>query len=98
MFKLQSTGETDRVTVTFEGERVTVPAGISVAAAVLSTGVGHTRTSAVSGSARAPYCQMGVCFECLMEIDGIPNCQACMIPVQEGMRIKRQQGQRKIKP
>lgn len=97
MFKLQPPGRTEMVTVTFEGERVMVPAGISVAAAVLSIGVGHTRTSAVSGAARAPYCQMGVCFECLMEIDGIPNRQACMITVQEGMSIKRQQGPRKIK-
>jgi NADH dehydrogenase/NADH:ubiquinone oxidoreductase subunit G len=34
---------------------------------------------------------MGVCFECLIEIDGIPNQLACMIPVREAMKIKRQQ-------
>ena len=96
MFKRRVLDDTEMVTITFEGERVSVPAGISVAAAVLSIGAGHTRTSAVSGAARAPYCQMGVCFECLMEIDGIPNRQACMIPVQTGMRIKRQQGPRKL--
>jgi predicted molibdopterin-dependent oxidoreductase YjgC len=35
---------------------------------------------------------MGVCFDCLMEIDGRPNRQACMVQVEEGMRIRRQQG------
>lgn len=35
---------------------------------------------------------MGVCFECLVEIDGIPNRQACMIPVREGMVVRRQKG------
>ena len=98
MFKRQTLGDTQTVTVIFEGQHAAVPAGISVAAAVLSLGVGHTRTSAVSGMHRAPYCQMGICFECLMEIDGIPNRQACMIRVEEGMQISRQLGPRKIKP
>ena len=35
---------------------------------------------------------MGVCFECLMEIDGTPNQQACLVPVAENMRINRQLG------
>jgi predicted molibdopterin-dependent oxidoreductase YjgC len=35
---------------------------------------------------------MGVCFECLMEIDGVPNRQACQVRVADGMRIRRQQG------
>jgi predicted molibdopterin-dependent oxidoreductase YjgC len=53
------------------------------------------RATPVSGSPRAPYCMMGVCFDCLMEIDGVPNRQACLVPVAEGMRIRRQQGARK---
>jgi predicted molibdopterin-dependent oxidoreductase YjgC len=35
---------------------------------------------------------MGVCFECLMEIDGVANRQACLVPVTEGMQIRRQHG------
>jgi predicted molibdopterin-dependent oxidoreductase YjgC len=38
---------------------------------------------------------MGVCFDCLMEIDGIPNRQACLVTVTEGMRINLQHGARK---
>jgi D-hydroxyproline dehydrogenase subunit gamma len=56
-----------------------------------------TRTTPVSGSPRAPYCMMGVCFECLMEIDGIANRQACMVRVRPGMRITRQQGARMLR-
>lgn len=80
------------VTVSIEGESVAVPAGESVAAAVLVHALGHTRTTPVSGAPRAPLCMMGVCFECLMEIDGIANRQACLVPVAEGMRIRRQTG------
>ena len=96
MFKQRLNRQT--VQITFEGRPVRVPAGVSVAAAVLSIGAGYTRTSVVSGKHRAPYCQMGVCFECLMEIDGIPNRQACMIPVVEGMAVKRQQGPGGVAP
>jgi len=76
---------------------VAVPAGASAAAAVLAAGfdsIGET----VGGSARAPYCMVGVCFDCLAEIDGMPNRQSCMIAVQDGMRIRRQIGARRIDP
>jgi predicted molibdopterin-dependent oxidoreductase YjgC len=33
---------------------------------------------------------MGVCHECLVEIDGKPNQQACLTTVRDGMRIKKQ--------
>ena len=80
------------VSVSIDGEPVHVAAGQSVAAAVLGHGLDWTRRTPVSGSPRAPLCMMGVCFECLMEIDGIPNRQACLVTVVEGMRIRRQQG------
>jgi len=79
-----------RVTITFEGDRLEVPAGETVIAAVMAAGAGYNRTSPISGAHRASYCQMGVCFECLMEIDGIPNQQACMIQVRDGMVVSRQ--------
>jgi hypothetical protein len=83
------------VTVTVDGEPLRVAATLSAAAAVLLQG-GISRTTPVSGSPRAPYCMMGVCFDCLMEIDGAPNRQACLVPVAEGMCINRQHGARKI--
>lgn len=47
------------------------------------------RRHPVDGSPRAPFCMMGVCFECLVEVDGIRNQQACMIQVKDGMRVSR---------
>ena len=80
------------VTVHIDGKPFDAPAGCSVAAALLLAGEIVTRTTAVSGAPRGPYCMMGVCFECLAEIDGVPNQQACLIPVAPGMRIGRQRG------
>jgi len=41
---------------------------------------------------------MGVCFDCLAEIDDVPNRQSCMVEVRDGMRICRQVGARRIHP
>ncbi|MCD6187343.1 MAG: (2Fe-2S)-binding protein [Desulfuromusa sp.] len=82
------------LTIDFEGNTLEVCAGETVAAAILAAGAEYTRTTAISGAHRAPYCQMGICFECLMEIDGVPNRQACMVEVREGMKVNRQYGAR----
>ena len=50
------------------------------------------RATAVSGAPRPPYCMMGVCFECLVTIDGVGNRQGCLMPVAEGMQIETQKG------
>ena len=92
MFKRLEDSPAESVTVTIDGQAVQVPKGESVAAAVLVHGPGPTRTTPVTGAPRAPFCMMGVCFECLMVIDGKANRQACLRTVREGMRIERQHG------
>lgn len=84
------------VAVTFNGRPLEVPAASSVAAALLAAGVQRFRNSPVSGSGRAPYCMMGVCFECLLEIDGVPNRQGCLVPLEAGMTIRTQDGVRDL--
>ncbi|MEN8130715.1 MAG: (2Fe-2S)-binding protein [Pseudomonadota bacterium] len=92
MFKRLADHSVSTVIVNIDGVDVKVPAGESVAAVVLVQGLGYCRTTPVSGAPRAPFCMMGVCFDCLMEIDGVPNRQACMVRVEQGMRISRQRG------
>jgi predicted molibdopterin-dependent oxidoreductase YjgC len=82
------------VTIELDGETLTALEGDTVAAAMLTAGVGHTLTTPVGGKARLPYCMMGVCFDCLMEIDGVPNRQACLVRVRDGMKVRRQLGAR----
>jgi len=80
------------VTIELDGETLTALEGDTVAAAMLTAGVGHTGATPVGGKARLPYCMMGVCFDCLMEIDGVPNRQACLVRVRDGMKVRRQSG------
>ena len=82
------------VAVFVDGAAVLVPEGASAAAAVLLAGAPLIRETPVSGAPRLPYCMMGACFDCLAEIDGVANRQACMVPVAPGMRIAPQRGAR----
>lgn len=84
------------VTIDVDGQRVSVPAGTSVAAALLGLGDVACRTTPVNAQPRAPFCMMGVCFDCLVEIDGVPNRQGCMTPVREGMHVRRMDGARSL--
>ena len=97
MFRPRSEVLRASVTVTVEDRRVVVPVGASAAAAVLAAGLDSIRETA-GGSGRMPYCMIGVCFDCLAEIDDVPNRQSCMVEVQEGMRICRQISARRIDP
>lgn len=89
----------DPVTViTIEIDGVPVPAepGESVAAVLLRQDEVWSRRSPVGLGKRAPYCMMGVCFECLAEVDGVPSVQTCLKEVCDGMRVARQTGKRSV--
>ena len=90
--------EATPVRIEFEGQVLLAQPGDTVAAALLAGNHWCFRTTPVSGAARGPFCMMGVCFDCLVEIDGVANRQACMIAVRDGMRVKRQQGASDIGP
>lgn len=74
------------VRLSVNGQSVEVPAGASVAAAMAQVTLQFRRS--VSGTSRAPLCGMGVCFECRVNIDGVPHVRACMTPVSEGMQVR----------
>jgi D-hydroxyproline dehydrogenase subunit gamma len=84
------------VSVTVDGRPVEARAGDSVAATMIAAGIVRCRTSPVGGAPRAPYCMMGVCFDCLVTIDGVGNRQGCMEIVRDGMAIDTQHGKREL--
>ena len=75
------------LTITIDGEALTVPEGISVAAALALTGDPTTR-QAVNGDLRAPFFGMGVCQECRVTVDGL-RVLACQTLCRAGMQIER---------
>ncbi|MHA7776091.1 (2Fe-2S)-binding protein [Roseibium sp. M-1] len=88
-------GNGQEISFLWNGRELTGRSGDTVAAALIGAGVRSSRIHPVTDEPRAPFCMMGTCFECLVEVDGIPNRQACQVRLTEGMRICTQRGARK---
>ena len=82
------TADAGRVHAAFEGEPIEAEAGASVAAALIASDRVAWRTTR-EGRSRGLFCGIGVCFDCLVEIDGESGQRACMIPLAEGMEVRR---------
>ena len=84
MFRKISPPSTPPLTLTIDGKSVTAERGETVASVMMRQADPSCRHTPVHGSSRAPFCMMGVCFDCLMAIDGVGSRQACMVPVRQG--------------
>lgn len=71
----------------FEGIDLTAYAGDSVAAAILGAGQSVLGHNPSTSKPRGPFCMMGSCYECLVEIDGV-SVQACQVLLTDGMNVR----------
>jgi len=76
-----------RIDIIVNGKPMSVLSGATVASALLNEGVSRFRES-VAGEARGPVCGMGVCYECRVTINDVPQQRACLCVVEHGMRIE----------
>lgn len=83
-------GAIGSVSITIDGVTTSADAGEPLAAVLLRTPPFFSRVTPVSGSPRAPFCMMGACFECLVELDGETSIRSCLSRVQAGMIVRRQ--------
>jgi predicted molibdopterin-dependent oxidoreductase YjgC len=81
-----------RVGLLVDGDEVPAYEGESVAAALLAAGRRGLRETPRRGDRRGMYCGIGLCFECVVVVDGQGGVRACMTPVREGMRVGTEQG------
>jgi predicted molibdopterin-dependent oxidoreductase YjgC len=83
--RLKTVRRGDRIVIEVDGENVSCYAGDTVATAIL------TRRDHLSRDLVRPhsiFCAIGVCFECVAEIDGIPGMRTCMVSAAPGMRVR----------
>ena len=76
------------VTVELDGTPIVATAGQSVGAALTDAGVRSWRSTRHHGRPRGLFCGIGICFDCLITVDGVPNQRACLVPVRPGMRLE----------
>lgn len=96
MFVRPFKSEACTVSIVVDGETVEASDGELLAAVLLRTPPYYARKTPVSESPRAPYCLMGVCFDCLATVDGVASVQTCLTPVHDGMTVERQAGRREL--
>lgn len=77
-----------QVTIRINGEAFAAEPGTSLASLIHSAR-GAFRRSPRLAEPRGLFCGMGVCFECLVTIDGQP-ARACITPVRDGMSVEVQ--------
>ncbi len=75
-----------------DGEPVAAFEGETVASALLASGRSTLRLTNRRGEPRGIFCGMGVCFDCVMTIDGIPNVRTCVTQAEPGMKVQTQRG------
>lgn len=95
MFRRLPDDTAEAIRFTFDGVALDARRGDTVAAALLAAGHAVCRTTPAKDTARGPYCLMGVCFECLVTIDGVGNRQGCLVALEDGMRVETQAGARR---
>lgn len=80
------------VTIVVDGSALTAWEGESIAAALVAAGRRTSRSSPRRSEPRGYFCGMGVCHDCLMVVDGLPNVRTCMTTVRDGLRVETQRG------
>ena len=96
MFKRSEQDKRPQVQIFVDGVAVAARQGDTVSAALLASSCDVRRSTAVSGAPRLPYCMMGVCFDCLVTVDGVGNRQGCLVRVADGMAVATQKGKREL--
>lgn len=79
-------------TFSFAGREMAADEGQSVGAALIAAGQLSWRTTRHGGAPRGVFCGIGVCFDCLVVVNGRPNQRACLTEVRDGDVVEPQDG------
>ncbi len=72
----------------FDGDPVPFTPGQSVGAALMAHGIASWRTTRFDERPRGLFCGIGVCFDCLVTVDGQRSQRACVTPAQPGQDVR----------
>jgi sarcosine oxidase subunit alpha len=87
--RLKNRRRGQRVTIRVNGNPVEACCGETLFAALIAAGIRTLRSSfkGQTKAGRGGFCGMGVCQECRVTVDGLPDRRACMIEVRAGMEV-----------
>lgn len=76
-----------RVQIIVNGQPVVAYEGELVSTALHAEGIRIFNLKHQTGKPAGIYCGMGVCYECLVTVNGVPNTRACQTTIENGMTI-----------
>lgn len=76
----------------FDGKTLTAVPGQSIGAALIAAGHRSWRTTRINGSPRGIFCGIGICFDCLVTVNGRDSRRACLVDVRPGDVVLTQNG------
>lgn len=79
-------------TFSFDGTAIPFRDGQSVGAALVAAGIVSWRTTRIEGRPRGLFCGIGICFDCLVTVDGVPSQRACLVRAREDLDVTTQEG------
>jgi predicted molibdopterin-dependent oxidoreductase YjgC len=80
-------------TITFDGREIACREGWTIGAALTAAGVRSWRTTRHEGRPRGLFCGIGVCFDCLVTVNGRPSVRACLATAHPGDAVRTQAGE-----
>ena len=78
----------EKVTLLVNGKKIIAYKGETLLAALIAAGYKSLKASPLKGEARGALCGMGVCFECIVTVNGEPNIRSCMTEVEDNMTVE----------
>jgi hypothetical protein len=85
------------IVIEVDGRQLRVLATDTIGSGLLRAGRLTIRGSK-RGEPRGIYCAIGVCNECLVTVDDVPNVRACVTRVKPGLRVTSQGMVRELQP
>ena len=76
----------------FDDHEIAFLPGQTVGAALIRSGIYSWRSTRRQGKPRGIFCGIGICYDCLLIVDGVPNQRACLVSARPGLSVRSQPG------
>lgn len=78
--------------IVVDGQPIEAFPGETIAAVLIASGKRTFRHTAKKQQPRGLFCGIGLCHECLMVVNGVPNTRVCQTLATPGCRVESQKG------
>ena len=79
---------TEKVSFSFNGKDFECESGQTIAAALIAADQRELRSTRFGNDPRSIFCGIGICYDCVVVVDGVSNQRSCLVEVKSGMKVE----------